>query len=480
MNRLITLTSRILHCTNKPVLRRTGLIGIIFMQGIFFNLNTAQALEIKLTAKSQQWQLAIDNQLLHRHEAEIASHERGLARELKVLLVEKNYQAVADALSERVLADDSAALLLLRGQVQLLLKKDRLAEAAFLAALKKMPALSKAHQGLSLLYMQRADYAKAQKHLVKAIELGVADAQIYGQLAYIHVKNDQPWAAVAGYRQALFLTPDNSQFQQGLLYALIQSGDLSQAQALLKQQINAHPTDAKLWLHRGQLALQQNNQQQALTSLEMALRLTAQPIENQLLAAQIHLQSGSANRAVELIQQAIINSHSKEQIEASLETSAEALNWLIYQQQWPLAKTLFENAAGKLTANKTLLPVITQTKWQVLSAQFSLQEGDIEKAKNILLNTILLDPNLGDALLSLANIYQQQNQHEQAKVMYQRAQALTGYQEGAWLGLAQIAIEQNDYRQAILLLGKTLQHNPNRKDLVANIRSLEQLVRHEG
>ena len=198
---------------------KVSLLGSMLLLG--FEASANHPLAISFTTETKPWQLVIDHELLAEKEAKIADHERDIAKELQILLSENRYQAVADILVKRDISQDSAALLLLRGQVHLLLKNDQLAEQALLAGLVKMPQLIKAEQGLSLLYMQRQDYQKAKQHLIRAIELGVADSQIYGQLAYVHQQLEQPWAAVAGYRQALFLAPENIQYQQGLLYALL-------------------------------------------------------------------------------------------------------------------------------------------------------------------------------------------------------------------------------------------------------------------
>ncbi|MEL0649697.1 hypothetical protein V6248_20100, partial [Pseudoalteromonas agarivorans] len=71
----------------------------------------------------------------------------------------------------RDLNSDSTALNLFRAQVLLTLKVFSSAETAYLACLKAAQDLVKAHQGLSLLYMQEANYTKAQTHLVHSIEL---------------------------------------------------------------------------------------------------------------------------------------------------------------------------------------------------------------------------------------------------------------------------------------------------------------------
>jgi tetratricopeptide (TPR) repeat protein len=109
-----------------------------------------------------------------------------------------------------------------------------------------------------------------------------------------------------------------------------------------------------------------------------------------------------------------------------------------------------------------------------------MQQGNSKRAVKSLNNALKINPNLGDALLSLASIYRDKNQLTQAKLMYVRAQALPKYQLSAWLGLSQIAIDSKNYPEALKHLKKAYQANPQRQDLITNIRALENIVRQEG
>ena len=434
-----------------------------------------QPLKIELTLANPHWHLALDNKILSALDVELQPHEMGFARQIQPLMAANNYQAIANLFKTRELNNDGTALQLLRGQILLMLKDLPNAELAFKASLKTMPDLAKAHQGLSLLYMQTQHYVKAQQHLIRSIELGRADAQVYAQLGFIHVQNDQPWSAIAAYRQALMLQPQQAQYQKGLLFALIESGDLTQARVLLKELINKTPNDAQLWLQRGQIALQQGDQQQALTNIEISLKLQPTDHSNQLLAAQLHLNQGSSARAVELLKLALINLPKKQE-KSALAVTLQTLNWLIVQQQWPLAEQLIKQAK---TIKSKFSPQ-QQAQFSVYSAQLSIENNQLNTALTQLNQAITIDPNLGDALLSLANLYQQKNQLTQAKLMYVRAQSLPDFQLSAWLGLAQLEIDSQHYKAALTHLRKALKANPQRNDTITNIRALEKLVRHES
>jgi Tfp pilus assembly protein PilF len=429
--------------TTKKWLTSLAIVPLTF----YMAASQATSLQVKLQPSDPHWQLLINNNLLSPTDIKIEANERSFAQQLKPLLQQGNYQAVADLFKQRELGNDSPALQLLRGQVLLTLKQFAGAEQALKASLSSMPDLVKAHQGLSLLYMQQGNYQQAQLHLTRCIELGQADAQVYAQLAYIHVQAEQPWSAIAAYRQALMLEPQQAEYQQGLLFSLIAAGDLGQAQALLKELLNASPNNPELWLQRAQIALQQDNNKQALASIEVALKLAPSNASNQLLAAQLHLTQGSYSRS-----------------------------WLIAQKKWQLAKQL----VSQLNPFINKLSKQSRAEFSVYTAQLAIEQGNFKQAQKSLHKALTIDPNLGDALLSLANIYQQQNQLTQARLMYVRAQALPEYQLSAWLGLAQIEIENKNYKEALSQLKKALNANPQRQDLLSNIRTLEALIQREG
>ena len=259
------------------------------------------------------------------------------------------------------------------------------------------------------------------------------------------------------------------------MFALIESGDLSQASALLKELLNKSPDKAELWLQRAQIALQLDQKKQALAAIEVALKLNPKDASNQLLAAQLHLTEGSTERAVSLLKQGLKHATKQQQVEV-INTTMQTLGWLVSQQKWDLAKELI-GSAKRLTKQ---LPRDEQAQFSVYSAQIAMQQGNTKRALKSLNNALKINPNLGDALLSLASIYRSKGQLTQAKLMYVRAQALPDYQLSAWLGLSQIAIDSKDYPSALKHLRKALQANPQRQDLITNIRALENIVRQEG
>jgi Tfp pilus assembly protein PilF len=404
--------------------------------------------------------------------AKIDLEERGFVKRIIPLFENKDYQALVEEFESRPLEHDSAALKLMRGQVYINVKKYAKAEQAITAALQDMPDLALAHRTLSMVYMVQKDYAKAQSHLIRSVELGLADAQLFGQLAYVNLHNDQPFGAIAGYQQAIYLDPDNPQWQQGMLYALVQTRAWDQASALLEQQLASDVDNSQLWLIRSQIAFQQQRNEQALTSLEAAIRLGEANLTNLLTAARLHLHHGSVAQAISLVTRGLDLStiEQSDQLFADLDV---VFSWLLDRGDDKQLTTLLK-AAEKFDSIPTY-----QAKLSSFRGQLALNQHDLANAESHLVKAVEQDPLLGEALLALAQVYHQQNQYQRAQLYYVRASALSQVKARALLSHAQLLIDQKSYPQALELLQQMLRNEPSRRDIQHNINELQQLVQQD-
>ncbi|TYK64987.1 tetratricopeptide repeat protein [Colwellia echini] len=469
------------------------------------NANTEFNTNIKVVLQQPQWQFLLQNQPLEQTEARIAPNESGFAKRIQPLLDKQDYNTVMQAFAERDLKQDSAALCQLRGQIQLILKDYQGAEQSLQQALTLSPSLALAHRSLSMVYMVNKSYKKAQYHLQQSIQLGAEDAQVLGQLAFVNLQLGQAASAVSGYQRALFLAPEDKQWQQGLLYALLNSHAFDQAQALLEEMLQNDMNNSELWLHRGQLALKQNRLAQAITSLEIALILGNNDVENLATAAKLHIQAGSPNRAVEILvdnlpiffgqisaqntaktstkvtSKATSKSTATSQtVKLDIDTVDQISAWLASQQNWNTLALLLD-AVDKSTQvsqqnqNARPLPAKYQARFDVYHAQMDIANNNLSSAQKRLTSALNSDPTHGEALLSLATLLNSQNRDEQALQYFIRAQALTNYKERALLGHAQLEIDRQNYAQAITLLQQVMQINPARHDVLANIKTLKSI-----
>ena len=470
---------------------KTKATSALFLLICCTNASFANA-EVTVSLVEPNWQFLLDSRPIELTSARLASGESSFAQLIKPMLNEKKYKEVADAFAQRDINNDSAALRQLRGQVFLSLKQLDKAEEALLSATELMPNLALAHRSLSMVYMLKKQHDQAAKHLTKSIELGVADAQLYGQLAYINLNNHHAASAIVGYQQALYLDPTNIQWQQGLLYSWLNSNNFSAAKQMVEDMLaqGQHKNPLELWLLHSQIALQMQNHKDALTSLEIALHLqeTQKPApannaveftKNKLLAAKLHIKHGSEQRAVELLTSSLqrfiaLPESQNQSIQKDLfATLEQTLNWLFNKQDT-------KNASHLLDVAQTIkAPSQYQAKINMYQGQLALQQNNVKQAVSYLLSAIQQNPTLGRALLSLAGAYQQQGNYQQAQRYYVRASAIPGIKINALLSNAQLQIEHDHYTQALDLLLEAVKLKPHRQDIRNNIQALQKIIKHK-
>ena len=438
---------------------------------------------ISIEQISPVWTLPAGNNPLLQRDAKLLPVEQPLALAIRPLLNQKDYAgalAAIDLVSKPEYEPEpifnlSPALLQVKGQIYLSLNKDEQAKESFLAAIAQLPDFIRAHKSLAVIYIKQKNYQQAREHLVKTITLGEGDAQLFGYLAYINLQLSTPWSAIAGYEQALLLEPENQQWQQGLLYSLINAKDNHAAKAMLNEMLQKTPNDARLWLQRSRISLDDNTPLDALTSMEMAVRLGNTDADNLIATAQLHLNHGSVSRAADLMAQLLTAVAAERNLmlpvkipNTSMLLSQSSLGWFmknIGQKRKNYLNTVTSTPNKLATYKKVSSNYIMLVYLAIVT----------KKITQLYEQAIKLAPTNGKALIALAEHYQKNNDYTQAQMLFIRAASLEGFAERAFIGHAQVYIEQKNYDQAAALLRKALKLNPSRQDLVQNIRLLDRM-----
>ncbi|BFT31702.1 hypothetical protein D210916BOD24_28780 [Alteromonas sp. D210916BOD_24] len=428
--------------------------------------------KIIVDLEEPNWRFVLRQHHGDPHRERISREEGEFIGSIQADLQAGNYSQVANAFAAQDIAQFSPRLRELYGQVLLNEKNYALAEKVLLDVIDAMPHFPSAHRSLSMVYLMTDKISQARTHLTKSVELGIQDAQLFGQLAYTNVQLGKPVTAISAYQNALMLEPENKQWYQGLLFALIESNALAQAESLLSEMLIDDENNTQLWLQRGQIALKQGDMVKALSSLETALALGDSSLSNLISVAKLHVSDGSARRAADILAQhanTFISDNTGEGFDAYSKIAA----YLAANEQWSDLSKLTQaadNNVKKLTTSQA-------ATLNVLKAQLAMGKGQSKTAISLLTKAIADAPDNGEALLSLASLYRQQNNVERAKMTYLRAESLSDVKQRAMLGRAQIAIDQRQYPDALTLLRQVYKSYPSRSDLLGNIQSLENLVK---
>lgn len=402
-----------------------------------------------------------------QREVSVAPDEYELADRLRALLDEGNTQAVMDELAQFYDIELSVAMLMLKAQIYFSLEKHEDAEKAYKAALARQPHLVRAYADLAQLYMLTDRPLKAREHFANAVAFGASEAYIHGQLGYLNLTHFGPYAAISAYQQAIALEPENSQWQQGLLAALSQAGMFESAKALIADLLSVNPENGDLWLNKAAIAMQQDDVNDALASMEMALLLGDQDRQNLKSTVQLHLQAGSYNRAVELIKQDIALH------ELNMKVLNEYLSWLHQAEMHKEISTVLTSVqprVNELNAEDKGLFYFHQG--QALSA-----DGQVQAADRAYQQALEQDPANGRALLVYAAFLQKQERYAKAEMLFMRAEGMQDFTKNALLGKAQLYIDMLDYRAALEALRQAYARYPELVGLKDNIEVIESIIR---
>lgn len=412
------------------------------------------------------WDFEVKYGLLNQEPVRLSSSEQSIANKLKPLLNNAKYADAWQILKSVNTSESSAALAQAKAQIAVQLSNYKEAVKAYHDALNKRPDLLPSHRGLAVSFLKLNQTEKAIEHLSKALQLGDQDSSLFAQLAFLHMQNQQPAAAISGFRQALFYEPYNKSYIEGLIWALSSANNLNEANALIEQQIDKDPKATKLWLRLGQLQLQQGLEKEALASLDMALRLGDKSTANQMLTAQLHLRYGSAIRATELFK-LVLQSGDKQYLDAVLDATYVMVNDESNEQSNAMLKNV--KKYGKHLTKSQRSKVLTQEAIIFGSKQKP------NKAIKLLEKAVKADGTNGQALIALGKLLLENNALDRAELYFTRAQALDLYKEQAMLFNAQIAANMSNYQRAIELLSQVVADNPSRHDIYANIKQLKRL-----
>ncbi|WNO10336.1 tetratricopeptide repeat protein [Teredinibacter sp. KSP-S5-2] len=390
-----------------------------------------------------------------------------MAERLRELLAEERLEEALGILNEKFDIELSPALHILKAQILSQLNNRTEAKNTYLYVLKRMPQLVRAHVNLAKIYIEENEPKAARDHLAKAVSYGAKDAFSHGQLGYLNLQLHNPWSAISAFQYAIALQPENTSWQYGLLMALSDSGQSGSALSLSSELLKKDPSNPQLWLRRASAALQAEEKEIALSSVEAAIRLGNAGVENKKIAAQLNFQLGNYDRGIELLSETVAAQPE------DIELVHQALSWLYQQQLWDSADRLLSKVA-------TTTKGISNNQSSILA----YHQGKIAHANRRLNDAIKyfdraveLNVNNGLAIIALAELYLGKQNFTKAELLYTRAEALDDVRKEAILGKAQVFLDNGDYPSALRQMKLAYRKYPERDDLKDNIELLEDVIR---
>jgi tetratricopeptide (TPR) repeat protein len=356
----------------------------------------------------------------------------------------------------------SGSILYVIGHTYFSLQRYRPAETAFRLALQGAPNHIRARESLGMLYLRTERYPDAQEQLARAVQLGRNTALVHTALGLADVKMRRYSAAATDFQRALVLAPDDRSAQRGLLLALTETHEHDKSEALVEQLLRAEPDDRDLWLYRARIALSADERASALASLETALRLGDDSVDNRRACFELQMETGNVARGVELLRGLRAR-------DLPFPLVDQALGWLANENEWDR----FREVLGSV--DPAALDGVEQSRLLARRAALTVHDGNRRAASTALQEALELDPANADALMALGQIYRTDRDYGRAELVLRRASDYGAVRENALVARAEVAIDQESFDDALMLLRNVVDSNPARADLKRNIDVLENL-----
>ncbi|MEZ5304074.1 MAG: tetratricopeptide repeat protein [Verrucomicrobiales bacterium] len=370
--------------------------------------------------------------------------------------------------------NSSAALFVVYGN--LLFKQDKLEEArtAYEIAIKKHPKFLRAHKMLGFIHLKEQRYKEAEDHLRKAVTLGDQEPRVYGLLGVCYLRSDDKLGAETAFRQANLLEPDNPQWRDGLLNALITGNKFAEANAILNGILNEDPTNDKYWGMLAASAINAGDQMKAAEAFEV-LRLLGKikPADLRQLG-DIYLNNDLGTPALNAYLGLLEQSPSLE-VKPALRSAEVLLQFGMTKQASDFMNRLKVKSEAEEVSKEDRLAIRT------LEAKVATSMGREDEAADIFKKVIEDDSFNGDALIALGKYLSRRGEEGDfgmAKIYLERAANIKEFEFEASLALGDAFVKRQSYTEALKPLKRALELKTGNKDnLEQHIRRVERAAK---
>ncbi|MFW5883367.1 MAG: tetratricopeptide repeat protein, partial [Verrucomicrobiota bacterium] len=238
-------------------------------------------------------------------EPKVNQEEAAILQQIMPQLEASNYRLAINTLQAQITPQSSAALDMVLGNLYFQEGNVSAARQAYREAIRKFPNFLRAHQNLGILEVQNGNFETAIPLLSKTIEMGIADGDTYGLLAYSFLNQGQYGSAESAYRQALLLDPNNPDWKNGLINALLENSKPGEAIAIIEEVIAKDPSKPEFWMVQANAYLAMDDRQKAIANLEMVRRLGKADAQSLMLLGDLYMSGEMADLALTVYKEAI-------------------------------------------------------------------------------------------------------------------------------------------------------------------------------
>jgi tetratricopeptide (TPR) repeat protein len=341
------------------------------------------------------------------------------------------------------------------------------AEASYRRAIEKFPDFQRAHKNLGVILVQGGKFDEALKSLVRTLELGGSDANLYGLLGACYLSTEQYRSAELAYNQAMVLAPTKKDWRLGASRALLYQRRYQEASALFSELIAAEPKTAQYWLFQANCYIGLNEPMKAAFNYEVVREMGLAEATTLTALGDIYLSKDLRDLAFGAYL-AALEKDPKANLERSVKSAEVLAGRRAVEQSGRLISKIRELAGAELAG-------ALQLRLLRLESKLALADGEDAAAAKVMEEVLILDPLDGEIMLLLAGFYGKAGDVPRAEALFERAAKLEGREAEARVKHAQLLAKNKFYARAIELLKRAQELEP-KENVQRYLDGLERLA----
>jgi tetratricopeptide (TPR) repeat protein len=311
-------------------------------------------------------------------------------------------------------------------------------------AVEKKQNFRRAWSNLGKIYVRTKQFKKATDALTQVIETGGGSGTTYGLLGYAYASRSMYIPAESAYRKATVLDPETREWKMGLAQSFFRQQRYGEAVAFLGQMLQQQPQNADYWLLQANAYIGLDKPLKAAENYELVDQMGKATYESLNMLGDIYVNEELYLVAVRSYIRAM-----KLKPERDAGRALQAAQVLAARGAYDATEQLIDQIqavkGGQLSQQQ-------QKDMLKLRARIALARGAGDKQAKVLERIIEIDPMDGEALMLLGKHYASKDEIEKAKMRYEQAANIKGYEADAKVRLAQLLVQQEKYQEALRLL----------------------------
>ncbi len=399
-----------------------------------------------------------------RTNPKISAEEKAIFDQVAQIAGSQPQQAINLLESART-PESSGAIDFILGALYQQAGQETRAIASYEAAIRKFPNFLRAYRNLGLAYVQRNEFEKALPMLVKTIESGGGDGTSFGLLGFTLLNLERNSNALDAYRMALIFEPDSKDWRTGKLKALLTLNQYEEAIGMLYEMIAEDGDNPDLWLTQANAFLGLEEVELAAANINVARALGFESAETLVLLGNIYM-----NRELPAL--------AAEPYLAALDSGQVPVDRAVRLGETMAVRASAEVAQGVLDRIQSRYADQLDARQELtllsLEANIALNQGEEDRAAELLQQVVSRDPTNGRALLTLAEYHVNRGEEEKAIFNFEAAADDEDVAVRALVGHARLLIGRREYRQALQLLERAYSIDPRRylADYIAQVEAV--------